>query len=58
MDLYGNGETNVCIVEAQLKHLYSLLDLMITFGNGLLKDFMVANRTVSLIFYEFFLFGH
>ncbi|XP_023760194.1 midasin [Lactuca sativa] len=49
MDLYGNGETNVCIVEAQLKHLYSLLDLMITFGNGLLKDFMVANRTLSMV---------
>ncbi|KAI3766421.1 hypothetical protein L2E82_16478 [Cichorium intybus] len=49
MELYGNEETSVCLVEAQLKHLYSLLDLMITFCNGLLNDFMVAHRTLSMV---------
>ncbi|PWA78164.1 ATPase, F1/V1/A1 complex, alpha/beta subunit, Zinc knuckle CX2CX4HX4C [Artemisia annua] len=39
-------ETSLHHVEAQLKYLYSLLDLMITFGNGLHSDFMVAHRTV------------
>ncbi|XP_071712181.1 midasin isoform X2 [Rutidosis leptorrhynchoides] len=49
-DLYGNEDTSLdLVVEAQLKHLYSLLDLMITFGNGLLNDFMVAHRTLSMI---------
>ncbi|KAI7735795.1 hypothetical protein M8C21_000557, partial [Ambrosia artemisiifolia] len=49
MDLYGNEETNIDLVEAQLKHLYSLLDLVISFGNGLLNDFMVAHSTLSMV---------
>ncbi|PWA97505.1 hypothetical protein CTI12_AA028730 [Artemisia annua] len=47
--LYGSQETSLRHVEAQLKYLYSLLDLMITFGNGLLSDFMVAHRTLSMV---------
>ncbi|KAJ9568543.1 hypothetical protein OSB04_004509 [Centaurea solstitialis] len=49
MNLYGNEETSLCLVEAQLKHLYSLLDLLITFGNGLLNDFMAVHRTLSIV---------
>ncbi|KAI3759776.1 hypothetical protein L6452_07827 [Arctium lappa] len=49
MNLYGNEETSLCFVEAQLKHLYSLLDLLMTFGNGLLNDFMVVHRTLSVV---------
>nr|GEU87507.1 midasin isoform X1 [Tanacetum cinerariifolium] len=47
--LYGSQETSLRHVEAQLKYLYSLLDLMITFGNGLLSDFMVAHRTLCMV---------
>ncbi|XP_076884991.1 midasin-like [Bidens hawaiensis] len=49
IDLYGNKETSIVLVEAQLKHLYSLLDLLINFGNGLLNDFMVAHSTLSMV---------
>ncbi|KAL4583665.1 hypothetical protein LXL04_008247 [Taraxacum kok-saghyz] len=49
MDLYGNGETSLSLVEAQLKHLYSLLDVLITFGDNLLNDFMVAHKTLSMV---------
>ncbi|GJX57623.1 hypothetical protein Tco_0287520 [Tanacetum coccineum] len=47
--LYGSEKISLSHVEAQLKYLYSLLDLMITFGNGLLSDFMVAHRTLCMV---------
>ncbi|KAI7735792.1 hypothetical protein M8C21_000554 [Ambrosia artemisiifolia] len=49
MDLYGNEETSLGLVEAQLKHMYSLLDLMINFGNDLLNDFMIAHSTLCMV---------
>ncbi|KAJ0755641.1 putative von Willebrand factor, type A, AAA+ ATPase domain, midasin, midasin, AAA lid domain 7 [Helianthus annuus] len=49
IDLYGNEQASIDLVEAQLKHLYSLLDLMINFGNGLLNDFMVVHSTLSMV---------
>nr|XP_043616414.1 midasin-like [Erigeron canadensis] len=49
LNLYRNEDTSMILVEAQLKHLHSLLDLMITFGNGLLNDFMLAHRNLSMV---------
>ncbi|KAK9066170.1 hypothetical protein SSX86_013491 [Deinandra increscens subsp. villosa] len=49
MDLYGTEETRLGLVEAQLKHMHSLLDLVINFGSGLLNDFMVAHSTLSMV---------
>ncbi|KAI3711870.1 hypothetical protein L1987_70419 [Smallanthus sonchifolius] len=49
MNLYGNEETNIGLVEAQLKHLYSLLDLLINFGDDLLNDFMIAHSTLCMV---------
>ncbi|KAI3727341.1 hypothetical protein L1987_67154 [Smallanthus sonchifolius] len=49
LNLFVNEETSLGLVEAQLKHMYSLLDLMINFGNGLLNDFMVAHSTLSMV---------
>ncbi|KAK9063930.1 hypothetical protein SSX86_017802 [Deinandra increscens subsp. villosa] len=50
MNLYRNEETTrIGLVEAQLKHMYSLLDLMINFGSGLLNDFMAAHTTLSMV---------
>ncbi|KAD4889375.1 hypothetical protein E3N88_21448 [Mikania micrantha] len=49
MDLYGNEETSLGLVEAQLKHMYSLLELIVDFGNGLLDDFMMAHSTLSMV---------
>ncbi|CAL5443785.1 unnamed protein product [Camellia sinensis] len=46
----GKGNPHLCVqVEAHLKHLYSLLDLMLTFSNSLLHDFLVVHRMVSAV---------
>ncbi|KAL7162677.1 hypothetical protein ACSBR2_043041 [Camellia fascicularis] len=46
----GKGNPHLCVqVEAHLKHLYSLLDLMLTFGDNLLHDFLVIHRMVSAV---------
>ncbi|KAI3814816.1 hypothetical protein L1987_14461 [Smallanthus sonchifolius] len=49
MNLYGNEETSIGLVEVQLKHLYSLLDLLINFGDNLLNDFMIAHSTLCMV---------
>ncbi|KAK1434225.1 hypothetical protein QVD17_11144 [Tagetes erecta] len=49
INLYGNEEPNLERVEAQLKHMYSLVDLMVSFGNSLLNDFMVAHSTLTMV---------
>ncbi|KAA8540261.1 hypothetical protein F0562_024176 [Nyssa sinensis] len=47
---YGNGNPHLCVlIGAQLKDLHSLLDLVLTFSNQLLHDFLAMHRTVSIM---------
>ncbi|CAK9179916.1 unnamed protein product [Ilex paraguariensis] len=47
---YGSANPSLCfLVGSHLKHLYSLLDLILTYSNALLHDFLVMHRTVSIM---------
>ncbi|GFY97181.1 midasin-like protein [Actinidia rufa] len=46
----GKGNASLCAaVGAHLKHLYSRLDLILTFSDNLLNDFLVVHKMVSVI---------
>ena len=48
LNCYGNKIPSLCFkVETYFKHLYQLLDLVLAFSDGLLRDFLDVHKKVN-----------